>query len=36
MKALETLQKHGFSKVVNLEGGILAWGEQIDPSLSAY
>jgi adenylyltransferase/sulfurtransferase len=36
MKALEILQKHGFTKVLNLEGGILAWGEQIDPSITAY
>ncbi len=36
MKALETLAKHGFSNVVNLKGGILAWGEEIDPSISAY
>ncbi|MBA3686454.1 MAG: molybdopterin-synthase adenylyltransferase MoeB [Planctomycetes bacterium] len=36
MKALETLQKHGFAKVVNLEGGILRWGEEIDPGMSAY
>ena len=26
MKALETLKKHGFSNVLNLEGGILAYG----------
>jgi molybdopterin/thiamine biosynthesis adenylyltransferase/rhodanese-related sulfurtransferase len=36
MKALETLKKHGFKHVVNLEGGILAWGEVIDPAMSAY
>ena len=36
MKALETLKKHGFTKVLNLEGGILAWGEEIDPAISAY
>lgn len=36
MKALETLKKHGFTNVVNLEGGILAWGEQVDQSISAY
>ncbi len=36
MKALETLAKHGFTNVVNLKGGILAWGEEIDPSISAY
>jgi sulfur-carrier protein adenylyltransferase/sulfurtransferase len=36
MKALETLKKHGFTNVLNLTGGILAYGEEIDPSLSAY
>ena len=36
MKALETLKKHGFTNVVNLEGGILAWGQEIDQSISAY
>jgi molybdopterin/thiamine biosynthesis adenylyltransferase/rhodanese-related sulfurtransferase len=36
MKALETLKKHGFTTVVNLQGGILAWGEEIDPSVTAY
>jgi len=36
LKALETLEKHGFTKVVNLSGGILAWGEEIDPTINAY
>lgn len=37
MKALDTLVKHGFSKVVNLEGGILAWGEHTgDPAIGPY
>ncbi len=36
MKALETLKKHGFKQVLNLEGGILAWGEEVDPAISAY
>ncbi len=36
MKALETLKKHGFTNVVNLEGGILQWAQDIDQSLSAY
>lgn len=36
MKALETLKKHGFTKVLNLEGGILAYGQDIDPSITAY
>ena len=36
MKALETLKKHGFTNVVNLQGGILAWGQEIDPTVSQY
>jgi len=36
MKALHTLKKHGFKRVQNLAGGILAWGEEIDPGMSAY
>ena len=30
------LQQHGFRKVWNLAGGILAWSEQLDPSLTPY
>ena len=36
MKALETLKKHGFTNVLNLKNGILGWGEDIDPSITAY
>ena len=36
MKALETLKKHGFTKVLNLEGGILAYGQDVDQSITAY
>ncbi len=36
MTALQTLKKYGFTKVQNLAGGILAWGEEIDPAISAY
>jgi len=36
MKALETLKKHGFSNVLNLTGGILGWGEDVDDSISPY
>ena len=36
LKAAQTLVKKGFTNVVNLEGGILAWGEEIDPALTAY
>jgi len=31
-----SLQARGFGSVANLTGGILAWGERIDPSLSPY
>lgn len=30
------LESHGFRSVTNLTGGILAWGERIDPSLRPY
>ena len=30
------LQQQGFPHVWNLAGGILAWSEQLDPSLSPY
>jgi adenylyltransferase/sulfurtransferase len=30
------LESHGFRSVANLTGGILAWGERIDPSLRPY
>jgi molybdopterin/thiamine biosynthesis adenylyltransferase/rhodanese-related sulfurtransferase len=37
MKALKVLKAHyGFSEIKSLQGGILAWGESIDPSLTAY
>ncbi|GDY11379.1 molybdenum cofactor biosynthesis protein MoeB [Planctomycetota bacterium] len=35
-KAQDILAKHGFTKVSNLTGGILAWADQIDQSLSSY
>ena len=30
------LQHHGYTRVWNLAGGILAWGQQLDPSLTPY
>jgi rhodanese-related sulfurtransferase len=30
------LESRGFRSVANLTGGILAWGESIDPSLRPY
>jgi adenylyltransferase/sulfurtransferase len=35
-QALLSLREAGFSKLYNVEGGILAWIERIDPSLTAY
>jgi adenylyltransferase/sulfurtransferase len=35
-KAAELLTKVGFSKVHNLKGGILAWSDQVDPSVPKY
>ncbi len=36
MQVLEYLQSQGFTKLKNLKGGILAWSEEIDPSVSQY
>ena len=34
---LGILKKHGFNKLANLEGGILAWGEHTgDPNIAPY
>ena len=35
-KAIALLQGAGFSKLKNLEGGILAWIKEVDPSLPSY
>jgi adenylyltransferase/sulfurtransferase len=35
-RALKLLQEAGFAKLANLEGGILAWAEEIDPSVPKY
>lgn len=34
VQALET--QHGYSNLYNLKGGIIAWADQIDPSLTKY
>ena len=34
--AVDFLRKAGFRKVWNLKGGILAWSDQVDPSLPRY
>jgi rhodanese-related sulfurtransferase len=35
-EAVEFLRKAGFRKVWNLAGGILAWSDQVDPSVPKY
>ncbi len=35
-KALRQLQKAGFGKLYNVEGGILAWADRIDPTVAKY
>jgi sulfur-carrier protein adenylyltransferase/sulfurtransferase len=35
-KAAEFLRSKGFTKVLNLTGGILAWIDKVDPSLPKY
>jgi molybdopterin/thiamine biosynthesis adenylyltransferase/rhodanese-related sulfurtransferase len=35
-KAVRLLQEAGFSKLHNVEGGITAWAEQVDPSVPKY
>ncbi len=35
-KAVKLLQQAGFRKVRNLRGGILAWSDQVDPSVPKY
>jgi sulfur-carrier protein adenylyltransferase/sulfurtransferase len=33
---VQVLEKQGFDNVYNLRGGILAWAEEIDPSMNKY
>jgi sulfur-carrier protein adenylyltransferase/sulfurtransferase len=36
-QAVQWLEKnHGFTNLINLQGGILAWSNQVDPSLPKY
>jgi sulfur-carrier protein adenylyltransferase/sulfurtransferase len=35
-RAADFLREHGYARVRNLEGGILAWSEEIDPSIPKY
>ena len=35
-KAIRVLKQHGYSKLINMQGGITAWAEEIDPSMPTY
>ena len=35
-RAVQFLQSNGFEKAINLKGGILAWSQEIDPSMPTY
>jgi len=35
-KAVDLLRKAGFRRIHNLKGGILAWSDQVDPSVPKY
>lgn len=35
-RAARELRERGFQKVFNLKGGVLAWREEVDPSVQAY
>jgi rhodanese-related sulfurtransferase len=36
MQVARFLEAHGYPRVANLAGGILAWGRDVDPTLAAY
>ena len=36
VKAVEFLKSKGYSRVVNIKGGIQAWSEEIDPTIARY
>jgi adenylyltransferase/sulfurtransferase len=35
-KAVQFLRQHGFEKLKNLKGGILAWADRVDPTMPKY
>jgi sulfur-carrier protein adenylyltransferase/sulfurtransferase len=35
-QAVEFLKQHGFTRARNMKGGILAWSDQVDPSVPKY
>src|SRR5580658_6046151 len=35
-KAVDLLKQNGFTKVINVKGGITAWSDKVDPSVPKY
>ena len=35
-RAIQFLKQQGFTRVRNLKGGILAWSDEVDPSVPKY
>ena len=35
-RAVRFLLRHGYGRVLNLKGGVLAWGREVDPDTPAY
>lgn len=35
-RAIKFLEQHGFSRLRNLKGGILAWSDEVDPAMPKY
>lgn len=35
-QALQLLRVHGYERVLNLKGGILAWSDEVDPTIPKY
>jgi sulfur-carrier protein adenylyltransferase/sulfurtransferase len=35
-RATRYMHEHGFSRVQNLRGGILAWADEVDPTMPRY
>ena len=36
VKAIDLLKQNGFKELRNMKGGILAWSDQVDPSVPKY
>ena len=35
-RVVEWLESQGFANAANIDGGILAWAEKVDPTISTY